>query len=596
MQDLNLAIIGNSSYAALIDKQARIVWACFPRFDGDPVFCSLLEPTGENAERGFYDVELMGFSHSDQRYMHNSAVLVTRLYDKSGCGVEITDFAPRFKQFDRIFRPNLMVRHIQPLAGNPRIRIRLRPTWAYGAHRPELTRGSNHIRYVSPEGALRLTTDAPPSYVAEEIPFVVEQPVNLLLGSDESLTASVQQTARNFFEQTREYWREWSRYLSIPFEWQAEVIRAAITLKLCSLEETGAIVAAITTSIPEAKDTGRNWDYRFCWLRDAYFVVHALNRLGATRTMEDYLYYITNIIAGATSNGVLQPVFGIMLEGKLSEIQVDSLAGYRSMGPVRVGNLAYEQVQNDSYGAVILALTQMFFDRRLERPGTIELYERLERLGEMAVELFDKPDSGPWEFRNTTKVHTFSSVMCWAAADRLARIGAHLGLDKRAAYWRKSAKRMHKLISERAWSKKRKSFVESLDGDHLDAALLQLHELDFVAADDPRYLSTVEAIGNSLRRGDFVFRYDRPDDFGEPQNAFNICTFWYIDALAAVGRVDEARDLFEHMLAHRNHLGLFSEHLDPKSGELWGNFPQTYSMVGLINSAMRLSKSWEDAL
>ncbi|MHA1572318.1 MAG: glycoside hydrolase family 15 protein, partial [Alphaproteobacteria bacterium] len=298
MNDLNLAVIGNCSFAALIDAQAKVVWMCLPRLDGDPVFCSLLEPKGINADRGFFDIELVDFSHSEQRYLHNSAILVTRLYDSHGCGIEITDFAPRFKQYDRMYRPLMLVRHIQPLAGNPRIRVRLRPTGANGAHKPTITRGSNHIRYVTEEGTLRLTTDAPPSYIAEEVPFVVEQPITMVFGDDESLRASVAQTARNFYENTREYWREWTRYLSIPFEWQAEVIRAAVTLKLCSQEETGAIVAAITTSIPEAANTERNWDYRFCWLRDSYFVVNALNRLGATRTMEDYLYYMTNVIAG----------------------------------------------------------------------------------------------------------------------------------------------------------------------------------------------------------------------------------------------------------------------------------------------------------
>ncbi|MHA1565308.1 MAG: glycoside hydrolase family 15 protein [Alphaproteobacteria bacterium] len=595
MNDLNLAVIGNCSFAALIDAQAKVVWMCLPRLDGDPVFCSLLEPKGINADRGFFDIELVDFSHSEQRYLHNSAILVTRLYDSHGCGIEITDFAPRFKQYDRMYRPLMLVRHIQPLAGNPRIRVRLRPTGANGAHKPTITRGSNHIRYVTEEGTLRLTTDAPPSYIAEEVPFVVEQPITMVFGDDESLRASVAQTARNFYENTREYWREWTRYLSIPFEWQAEVIRAAVTLKLCSQEETGAIVAAITTSIPEAANTERNWDYRFCWLRDSYFVVNALNRLGATRTMEDYLYYMTNVIAGVP-DGVLQPVYGIMTEATLRERTVDNLAGYRGMGPVRVGNQAYDQVQNDVYGSVILALTQIFFDRRLHRPGNQELFERLEELGDKAIEVYDTPDAGLWELRNTKKVHTFSSVMCWAAADRLGKIAAQLGLEGRAGYWSEAAATMHKKISAQAWNGEMNCFVESFGGKELDAALLLLHELGFLEADDPRFINTVDAIGRSLRRGDVLFRYAAADDFGHPENAFNICTFWYIEALASIGRDKEARRLFENMLAHRNPAGLFSEDLDPVSGELWGNFPQTYSMVGLISSAMRLSKSWEDAV
>ena len=594
MNNLDLAVIGNCSYAALIDQKAKVVWACMPRLDGDPVFCSLLEPVGDCADQGYFVIDLANYSHSEQRYLHNSAILVTRLYDSQGSGVEITDFAPRFKQFDRTFRPAMMVRHIRPLGGEPRITIKLRPTTNYGVRPAAVTRGSNHVRYVSSEMTLRLTTDAPIGYIVDEVPFVVEQPITMLLGPDESLRASVKLTGRDFYELTREYWREWTRYLSIPFEWQAEVIRAAVTLKLCALEETGGIVAAITTSIPEADGSERNWDYRYCWLRDAYFVIDALNRLGATRTMEDYLTYMTNIIAGVP-NGELQPLYGLAQEAELVEKQLTSLAGYRGMGPVRIGNEAYKQVQNDVYGAVILALTQIFFDRRLEHRGSKQLFERLERLGSQAVAVYDKPDSGPWELRNTKKVHTFSSVMCWAAADRLARIAIQLELPGRAEYWRVAADTMHKTICAKAWSEERNSFVDSFGGTEMDAGLLLLHDLSFLAADDPRFVATVEAIGKTLKKGDFVFRYDAPDDFGAPENAFNICTFWYIDALAVIGRTKEARQLFENMLKHGNHVGLLSEHIDPRTGEHWGNYPQSYSLVGMISSAMRLSKSWEEA-
>ena len=598
MVDLNLAVIGNCTFAALLDQRARVVWACWPRFDGDPVFCSLLSPTDGARDAGFYEVELVGCVRSEQRYMHNTAVLVTRLFDDQSGAIEITDFAPRFKQYDRVFRPLTMVRHVQKISGEPRICIRVRPTFDNGAMRPETTRGSNHIRFIGPNTTLRLTTDAPVSNIAEELAFVLDQPVTLMIGADESLTASIRRTARDFYERTREYWREWTRYLAIPFEWQAEVIRAAITLKLCNYEETGAIVAAITTSVPEAAGSTRNWDYRYCWLRDSYFVVNALNRLSATRTLEGYLAYITNLIAngaGAGNDGALQPVYDIMARGELEERQVPSLAGYREMGPVRVGNQAYKQVQNDSYGAVILTLTQLFFDRRLDHHGGAALFERLEALGQQAEERYDKPDAGLWELRTTARVHTFSAVMCWAAVDRLARISAHISKPDRAAHWRGVADKIRRAIVEQAWNEERNAFTESFGGDNMDAALLLLHELDFVAADDPRFVGTVAAIGDDLRRGDFLFRYATADDFGVPENAFNICTYWYIDALAAIGERDEARRLFENMLAHQNHLGLISEDLDPASGELWGNFPQTYSMVGLINSAMRLSRSWDDA-
>jgi GH15 family glucan-1,4-alpha-glucosidase len=384
------------------------------------------------------------------------------------------------------------------------------------------------------------------------------------------------------------------RYLAIPFEWQDAVIRAAITLELNAYEDTGAIVAAMTTSIPEAPNSGRTWDYRYCWLRDAYFVVDALNRLGVTRTMERYLAYILNIVAGAEA-GRLQPVYGISGHTIIEERQLDTLPGYRGMGPVRVGNDAYRQVQHDVYGSAILAATHVFFDRRLIRHGDEVLFHRLEALGEHAALFFDQPDAGIWELRGTGRVHTFSSVICWAGCDRLARIATHLGLEDRASYWRAHAARIHAVVSERCWNAELDSFVSTMGGAGLDASLLLLHEVGFLAADDPRFAGTVRAIEGSLLHGDFLYRYVETDDFGTPENAFIICTFWYIDALAALGRRDEARALFETMLTCRNRLGLLAEDIDPTSREQWGNYVQTYSMVGLVSSAIRLSIPWDQA-
>lgn len=594
MSDLDLAVVGNCAYGALIDRRARVVWACFPHFDGDPLFCTLLsEPDPADPEaRGFYEIALEDFAYAEQRYEENTAVLVTTLHDTRGAAVELSDFAPRFRQFGRHFRPTMLARLLRPLHGSPRIRVRLRPTCDYGARRPEITSGSNHVRYVTPGITLRLTTDIPPSFILRETPFVLHEPAALLLGPDESLTRPVGETARELLERTRGYWHDFVRFLNLPFEWQDEVIRAAITLKLCSFEDSGAVVAALTTSIPEAPHSGRTWDYRYCWLRDAYFVVHALNRLGATETLERFLEYITNL-AAASPDAYLQPVYGIHFEQRLEEREVTTLAGYRGMGPVRIGNQAWEQVQNDGYGSAILAVTQVFFDRRLRR-GSLELFDRLQRLGEEAARRFDQPDAGLWEMRGVQRVHTFSSVVCWAACDRLARIARQLDLVERAHYWRRTADRMHETIAARAWNERLGRFAASWDGDGADASLFLLADLGFLRGDDSRFASTVRELATVLRNDRLVFRYIE-DEFGRPETAFTVCTFWYIDALAALGRRDEARALFEHMLALRNHVGLYSEDIHPATGELWGNYPQTYSLVGLINSAMKLSRPWDAA-
>jgi GH15 family glucan-1,4-alpha-glucosidase len=594
VRNLDLALIGNGRIGALVDANATIVWGCFPRFDGDPTFCALLDTAADDAVEGQWGIELVDGERAKQQYVTNTAVVTTRLYDRTGGIVEVTDCVPRFHQHGRLFQPMTVVRTLRRIAGNPRVVVRLRPSEGYGRPRPERTTGSNHLRYVSAGLTLRLTTDASLTALVEERPFFLEDTVTMLLGADETIVGDIRETGRFLVEQTLAYWRGWVRRLAIPFEWQSAVIRAAITLQLNAFDDTGAIIAAMTTSVPEAPDSGRNWDYRYCWLRDSYFVVNALNRLGATETMENYLRYIIGIVAGA-KNRPLQPVYRINGDTVLVERIEDGLPGYRGMGPVRVGNDAFRQVQHDVYGSAILAATHIFFDERLARPGNVELFEQLEPLGHLAVAVHDRPDAGIWELRGSARVHTYSSVMCWAACDRLARIAARLGLEERRLAWRDEANRIHDFVTSNCWNEGRGSYVATAGGNEFDASLLLLAELNFTTSKDPRFVSTVHAIERELKRGDFVFRYMEKDDFGVPQNAFVVCTFWLIDALAAIGRADDARILFDQLLVRRNSHGLLAEHLEPESGEAWGNFVQTYSMVGLINSAIRLSVPWDDA-
>ena len=311
-QSLDLAVIGNCRTAALVDRKARIVWWCFPRFDSDPLFCRLI---AGDEEKGFFDVVLEGFSHSQSHYERNTATVVTLLTAKDGSTVRITDFAPRFRNFDRILRPPQLMRRIEPVSGMPRITIRMRPTQNYGKPMQRRVAGSNHITYGEP-ALLRLTSDAPLSYIEDEAVFALTRPLHLVLGPDEPFAADPATTAREFLDRTNEYWREWVRRLSIPYEWQDATIRAAITLKLSNFEETGGIVAALTTSLPEAPDSGRTWDYRYCWLRDAYFVVRALNRIGATRTMEDFIAFVFSIVG---EEDALKPVYGIVPSRDLTE-------------------------------------------------------------------------------------------------------------------------------------------------------------------------------------------------------------------------------------------------------------------------------------
>ncbi|MEO7399406.1 MAG: glycoside hydrolase family 15 protein [Polaromonas sp.] len=586
---LSLGVIGNCAFSALVDARGRIVWCCLPRFDGDPVFNALLD---ESDKAGAFAIEIENFSHARQWYEPNTAVLRTELFDHSGQAIEITDFAPRFYSRSRFFKPMTLARRVRPIKGAPRIRVSLDVRFDWGRTKPAVTRGSNHLRYVGDALTLRLNTDAPLSHLLSGQPFVLTREHNFLLGADESLQDGIADTARLFEQETLSYWRKWSQRLHIPLEWQEAVIRAAITLKLSLFEDTGAIVAAMTTSIPEAPDSGRNWDYRYCWLRDAFFVVRALNSLSEVGTMEDYLRWLGNVVVQA-DGGHIQPLFGIGLEQGLPEAVYGHLGGYRGMGPVRVGNQAQEHFQHDVYGNVVLGAAQSFHDHRLLHRAGADEFLRLEAVGEQAVLNYDKPDAGMWELRTRARVHTSSALMCWAACDRLGKIALVLNQPGRAGYWQGHAQVMRERILRESWNEERQAFAESFGGRNLDASVLLMIEVGFIDPKDPRFIATVDALEKHLCDGPYMRRYEAPDDFGKPETAFNICTFWRIDALARIGRRDEARAIFETMLAARNHLGLLSEDTHPVTGEMWGNFPQTYSMVGIINAAVRLSKPWD---
>lgn len=584
---LDLAVIGNGRTAALLEPASRLVWWCYPRLDGDPVFSRLL---AGDEEKGFCDVVLDGMVHFASDYERNTAVVSTILTDRQNASVRITDFAPRFRQFDRIFRPPQLIRIIEPVAGLPRITIRMRPTSEYGRPITDRSFGSSHISFRGANLVIRLTTDGPLSLIEREAAFVLTKPIHMVLGPDDALTANIATTCREFADRTRDYWRAWVRRLSIAYDWQEVIIRAAIALKLSNFEETGGIVAALTTSIPEAPGSGRTWDYRHCWLRDAYFVVKALNRLGATQTMEHFISFIL----GIASEENIRPVFSVVPSEPMDEVIAANLKGYRNDGPVRVGNAAATQIQHDCFGSIILAAMPMFFDRRLPRQGDEGLFRLLESLGVQAAASAFTPDAGIWEYRGRTGVHTYSASMCWAACSRLAAIASHLGLQDRAVHWSEVAAKMQSTLLEHAWSDKRGTFTAAFGVDYLDASLLLLPEIGLLESSDSRFTRTVEAIERELLRGNHVMRYASEDDFGMPESAFLICRFWLIDAWWWLGRREEARDLFIDALGYRNRYGLLSEDIHPQTGQLWGNFPQTYSLAGLILTAMRLSRSWED--
>jgi len=589
MSHLNLGIIGNSTIAALIDTDARINWLCLPKLDGNPIFDALLG--GE----GSFGVWIEGRVSTKQSYDTNTAILRTRLTASDGAILEVIDFAPYFSSRGRSFQPAGFVRQIKVISGAPRIRIEIKAQAEWGEKAIKPLRGIHHLSYPTEGGGFRITTNAPVSYILSGTTFVLDKDISFICGPDETVSENVEFLARDWRERTTDFWRRWTRSLTVPPDWQAAVIRAAITLKLCVYEETGGVVAALTTSVPEHAGSERNWDYRFCWIRDAYFSVTALNRLASMETLEHYMRFLRSVVAQA-KGGHIQPVYGIGLETDLTEKVADNLPGYRGYGPVRKGNQAAEHIQHDVYGQIILAAAQAFLDDRLlSKPGIAE-FEQLEPVGERAFAVHDTPDAGIWEFRTLSYVHTSSAIMCWAACDRLSKIADHLKIKKKVIYWSERAEIIKQHILTNAFNTKINAFSAYYGGDTLDASVLLMAEIGFLPANDARYIGTVEAIDRDLREGNHIYRYKTKDDFGRPETAFTACTFWHIDALYRIGREDEARQMFEAILEQRNHVGLLSEDVDPKTSELWGNFPQTYSMVGIINSANLMSRKWTDIL
>jgi GH15 family glucan-1,4-alpha-glucosidase len=583
----SLAIIGNCSYSALL-KEGSVEWLCWPRPDSSFVVGPLLD----REKGGAFTIEGVDATDIEQSYFENTNVLRTVFRGETGA-FELIDFAPRFHLYDRFFKPSMLIRILRPIAGEPRARVRCRPTYEYGLSEIGRWRASNHIAFTGFPTPVRLTTNLPLTYVEDERPFLLEQSRHLVLTWGEPLEAGLEDTADRFLERTLDYWRGWVKGTRVPRDYQREVIRSALALKLHQYEDTGALLAATTTSIPEYPGSGRTWDYRFCWLRDAYFTLNALERLGHSQEMELFLAYLRNL--AEEREGVLQPAYRINGDSDATEHVLDHLSGFEGDGPVRVGNQAFEHVQNDVYGEMVLAVSRLFLDARfvgeLPREAAISLIQGLVEQMDARV---DEPDAGLWEFRGRTRLHSFSVLMHWAGASRAAEVADALEAPELAAHARRVEARAAELLASECWDDDVGALTQVAGEPQLDAAMLLAVHLHYLTGDDPRAASHVDATRAALSvDGGLLRRYAVRDDFGETEAAFTVCTFWLVEALAILERTDEARELFERLLGLHNGLGLYSEDLLPDTLAQSGNFPQTYSHVGLINAAFRLSRRWD---
>lgn len=577
----NLAITGNCHYLAYVNDQSDVSWMCWPYMDSSFIFGSLLDD-----EKGgsFKIIPELRF-HTHQRYLENSATIVTTFFCDDG-DFEVVDFAPRFPMHDRYHKPLQFFRKIRRIKGQPRLTVICDPRGHYGETIPEVSVGSNHINYKGLHYPLRLTTNAGKSYIMEKRVFSLTEDIYMILSGGDPFESSLKETFEEFYYKTNRYWRSWVKDTSIPNLFQKEIIRSAITIKLHQFEDTGAIIASGTTSLPEYPGSGRNWDYRYCWLRDSYFSLGAMNSLGHFEEAEKYLHFINNILYDISH---LQPVYKINGESEIPEREIP-LKGYQGNGPVRIGNAAYYQKQYDSFGQVILSLLPLYMDERIiHREQMLSLDPIKKLLMEIDIRM-DDPDAGIWEFRGKKEKHLETYVFHWAGARASLKIAKHYQ-DQDLENLAMRILKLAEINIERCYSPQYECYMADQSHVYFDASAFLLIVLNYLHPDDERTHKHFQRLQKELlTKEGMIFRYCTTDDFGDTHATFLICTYWYIESLVCLNFLDEAENILFNIIKHANHVGLLSEDLSSSDGGQWGNFPQTYSHVGLINTVMRLAR------
>jgi GH15 family glucan-1,4-alpha-glucosidase len=577
----NLAITGNCHYLAYVDDQSEVSWMCWPYMDSSFVFGPLLD----KKKGGSFKIIPEAPYHTRQRYVENTAIISTTFYCEDG-DFEVIDFAPRFNIFDRYHKPLQFFRKIKRLRGQPRITVVCEPRGDYGEQTPLVSIGSNHINYKGLHYPLRLTTNAAKSYIIEKRVFCLTEDLYLVFSGGDPFESPLRDTYEEFYYKTRSYWRGWVKDTFIPNIFQKEMIRSAITIKLHQFEDTGAIIASGTTSLPEYPGSGRNWDYRYCWLRDSYFSLGAMNSLGHFEEAERYLHFINNILYDISH---LQPVYKINGEAEIPEFEI-ALSGYDGNGPVRIGNAAYYQKQYDSFGQVILTLLPLYMDERIIHREQMLSLETIKKLLQEIEVRMNEPDAGIWEFRGKKQKHLETYVFHWAGAKAGLRIAEHYQDDE----LRNLSSRLLHLAEEnieRCYNPDYGCYMSDQTLEIFDASAFLLIILNYLHPDDERTHKHFQCLQRELLSTEgMVYRYRAHDDFGETHATFLICTYWYIESLICMGFLDEAEGVLENVIRHSNHVGLLSEDLASDDGAQWGNFPQTYSHVGLINTVTRLAR------
>ncbi|MGH7206723.1 MAG: glycoside hydrolase family 15 protein [Nitrospiraceae bacterium] len=588
-------LVGNCHVAALVSDEGSMDWLCLPRPDSPPAFGRILDPDGGHFSISSPAQERATITH---RYLPNTNILVTLFTFANEDAFQITDFCPRFEQYGRLYRPAALFRIVEPLRGTPVIRVSCRPVSGWEKEPVRPVRGSSHVRFDIRGDTLRLLTNMPLTYLCEEIPVALTEKLYFGLTWGLGIEDDLVRVAHEFLDQTTRYWRTWVKNCSVPVFYQKEVIRSALALKLHCYEDTGAILAALTTSLPEQPGGTRNWDYRYCWLRDAYYALTAFQNLGHFEEMQAFLKYLLNIaLAHEHSRDQLRPVYSLSQGLPLPETEHLNWRGFQGSKPVRSGNQAAQQVQNDVYGEMILTFTPIFLDERFHDLRTKDVDGLLAHLALLCSRSIEQADAGLWEARLGWQEHSFTNLMCWAGLERLERIkqAGHLStlsVDLPAARTRAAAALLRAV--------KDGTIRNGPTDDSYDAALAQVVNVGFpnrqLCEDTTLHIVRELAVLGGVGSRGFLYRYVREDGLGKPEAAFVICSFWVVQALARLGRMAESREILGRVIDAANSVGLFSEHFLPTSNTQLGNFPQAYSHVGLINAAFAVSPPWSDVL
>ena len=587
MNNLNYGAIGNCRSAALVSDKGSIDWCCLPDFDSPSVFAKLID----NAKGGFFSVTVDDKYTISQKYLIWTNVLCTEFKSDQGT-FEIIDFMPRYKLIDNdYFAPAEIYRYVKYISGAPTFKVKYRPAFNYAREEVSNVTEDNYIRTysrVNPTDCIYLYSSLNFKDILDSKEIVLTQHQFLLLSYNQKLIDIDIKRVYLEFQRTKVYWLNWTNRSKKYEKYNEEIIRSLLVLKIMSYQPTGAVLAALTTSIPETIGEVRNWDYRFCWLRDASMSLETLIKMGHFYSAQRFLDYLKRILK--SKNDSFQIMYGIRGERELTETELSHLAGYKNSKPVRIGNAAYSQRQNDVFGYLLNIIHQYyeFF------PGTLDeiedIWEIVRNISRTISTHWEKPDKGIWEIRSDEKHYVFSKVMCWVAMDRATKIACALNKPYYAETWAGIANDIKEDVLKNGWNEDLQTFTQTYSNSELDASLLLMAEYGFIAAEDIRYQKTVMAVKNALFYEGLVYRYKTPDDFGKPMSSFTICTFWLVQALFRIGLKEDAKNIFENLLTYGNHLGLFSEDIHFSTKRLLGNFPQAYSHLALINTATLFSE------